>query len=179
VVKPSQSLVRYSVKDPTHIPGRKAPSCGSQCIGAIRFELIQRAPFNTRNTTYVNIHSVPVPFKLIFSYKCVHPIAATLPCLHRVNGPKQQGDARWRNLTVFSLGCWRSARDVGYSDVEIESDITLRLVLNTNASLSVNLRVLVLDISRLLKPKPIRGHRYSSQWYLQSTANLNSRGMKS
>jgi phosphatidylinositol N-acetylglucosaminyltransferase subunit Q len=46
--------IMLRVKDPARIPG------------GIRFELIQ-PPFTTTHTTYINIHSVPLAFKLIFS----------------------------------------------------------------------------------------------------------------
>jgi len=55
---------------PTHVPGlpNKPLPCSEliRTAGGIRFELIQ-PPFKTQNTTYINIHSVPLPFKLIFS----------------------------------------------------------------------------------------------------------------
>jgi phosphatidylinositol N-acetylglucosaminyltransferase subunit Q len=59
--------IMLRVKDPARIPGiPPQTSYTADLLGGIRFELIQ-PPFTTTNTTYINIHSVPLPFKLIFS----------------------------------------------------------------------------------------------------------------
>ena len=53
------------VKDPARIPGHSLPP-SELTIGGIRFELYH-PPFDTENTSYIFINSVPLPFTVIFS----------------------------------------------------------------------------------------------------------------